>query len=644
MSATTQIDEFAEPVDHVQIDALDAVWHRILGRVESQLRPSELLARQLLEGDVALETRDEASQTLEETSAWLADLGMVAAARGARALREHVDAIDPAEVGRDVGRAVVAAGLIEGVRSSVETVGGSGMAAGSIGDRLLVVGEPSLLLDNVIWFAAASGFAVRHSAGLENWPADLDAILVVDQAERSLSATLLACRSAKEADHDVPLIVVSDRSSTRDRAELAQYATSLLGSALRTAEVIDEIRRHLHAVRRPRELAVRGPEADSYLPGLQARGVDAWTAENDRALLTGLEAGRATGVLLLPADDNDAMVRLLRCQPSTRQLTIVEVLEDGREEAAAPGVDATIESVDVIVSRAGQLGELLRLRTDLDIDVSGLQRVGGVPWASASFLAERVLLSAHRSDAVVSVCVIRYGPDEDSSSIDAVQEALMREFRTDDIVTRNGERENILVLGGVGAQITHARFEGIVERASTSQSRVGVAEFPHDAQSLDDLVDAARRAIDRSTDTDRGPRVVTADWHPDRRHSTDVIVADADPAAAHLVARALQRVGVSVDHIDDGELLLERLRDVTLEPPKLLILEFDLLSVDGLTILRRLAERAALRRLDVVMLSSRTRESDIRQAYDLGVADVIEKPFSPGILVRRLVRILELET
>ena len=642
MPTDLQGESTVETNGAVGLDALRDVWLRILERMEVQLRPCELIAKQLLEGAVDQPLKREAVRSLEESGAWLADLGMVAAARGARALRDHIAGIDD-EAGRDVGRAVVTAGLIEGVRSSVETVGASGMSPGSIGDRLLVVGSPSQMLDNVIWFAAASGFAVQHRVGLEHWPQDTDAILVVDGADRSLPAAVLACRSAHEGARALPLIVVTDRVSPSDRAELAEHATSLLSSSLRTAEVVDEVRRHLHAMRRPRQFAVRGPDAVAYLPGLQSRGLDAWTAENDQEFLTGLEAGRATGVLLLPDEDNAAMVRLLRCQPGTRQLTIVEVLVEGREEAAVAGVDATIESVDVVVARAGQLAELLRQRTDLDIDVSGLRRVGGVPWASASFLAERSLLAAHRSDSVVSVCVIRYGPDEETASIDAVQEALMREFRTDDIVTRNGDRENILVLGGVGAQVTQARFEGIVERASTPGARVGVAEFPHDAQSLDDLIDAAENAIDRSVGTAGGPRVVTADWHPDRRRSADVIVADADPAAAHVVSRALERVGVSVEHIADGEVLLERLRDVRLEPPKLLILEFDLLSVDGLTILRRLGDRAALRRLDVVMLSSRTRESDVRQAYDLGVADVIEKPFSPGILVRRLLRILQAE-
>lgn len=639
MHAHLEADEVSEAVASDDIHALGAVWSRILQRVEDQLRPAEHVAKALLEGTVDPAVRDEAHRCLDLASSWLADLGMVAAARGARALREHIDVLDD-ESGRDVGWAVVAAGLIEGVRSSVETVGASGMSTGSLGDELLVVGEPSLLLDNVIWFAAASGFAVQHCTGLERWPKHADATIVVDGTDGSLPATLLMCRSVRETADGAPMILVTDRVSAQDRAALAEHATSLLSASLRTGDIIDEVRRHLHAGRRSQVLAVRGLDADTYVSGLMSHGVDSWSAENDLELLTGLETGRASGVLLLPADDNEALVRLLRSQPSTRDLTIVEVLAAGSEEVAGAGVDATVESLDAIVQRSGQLAELLRQRADLNFDVSGLSRAGGVPWASATFLAERALLAAHRSDSVVVVCVIKYGSDEDVAAIDAVQESLLREFRTDDIVTRNGDGENILVLSGVAGSVAHARFLGIVERASTQRSRVGIAEFPHDAQSLTELVEAARDAIVRSVETVGGPRVVTADWHPNRQQAPDIIVADSDLATARVVARSLERVGLTVEHVLDGQVLLERLRDLTMEPPKMLILDFDLLSVDGLTILRRLNSRAALRRFDVVMLSSRTRESDVRQAYDLGVVDVIEKPFSPGILVRRLMRLL----
>jgi len=138
-----------------------------------------------------------------------------------------------------------------------------------------------------------------------------------------------------------------------------------------------------------------------------------------------------------------------------------------------------------------------------------------------------------------------------------------------------------------------------------------------------------------------GPTVVSVDWHPDRRPGAQALVADSDPATSRVITQSLERLGLTVDDISDGQLLLERLRNPQIELPRLLILDFDTLSVDGLTVLRRLHRQEALRRFDVVMLATRTRESDIRLAYDLGAADVIQKPFSPGIVARRLKHLLQ---
>ncbi len=620
-------------------DALNAVWGRIVRRIEALLTPAEIVTSTMLEEAPDPDAVGLAVESLDALAGWIGDLGMVAAARLARSLRRHLGP-NERHTGADVAGAVTAAGMIEDLRSSIDTTGAGRSSAGPVGDVVLVVGAPSAAVDSLIWFGATSGFVVHHAHHLEGWPSAADSVLVVDESEGPTAGLVLTCRSATERYADSPVVCVTHRTAPEERAEIARYARSLLGALLRPTDVFDEVRRHLHISRRSESIAVRGEGAENASATIRRRGLDAWMSVTDLELLAGLERGRASGVLLLPSEDNGAFVRLLRAQPSTRRLVIVEVLDD-HDVASHAGVDATIETVDSIGLRVEQLAELLRQRSDLAVDLAPTARIGGVPWSSATFLAERLLLAAHRGDSVASLCVIRYGPLETVAEIDSVQEALMREFRTDDVVTRSGDRENILVLGGVDREISQSRLHSIVERSGTAGSRVGIAEFPYDAQSVDELVDAARHALDRSVD--HGPRVVTADWHPGRSAPADVIVADSDPAIAHVVSHALERSGLTVEHIADGQLLLERLRNPSLASPRLLLLEFDLLSVDGLTILRRLHRQGAVRRFDVVMLSSRTREADIRQAYDLGVIEVIDKPFSPGIVTRRLLRLVEVD-
>ena len=623
-------------------DALRSVWERIVTRIDELLEPSDRLTTRLLEGPPVDDEFDAALDALDGLAGWIGDLGMVAAARLTRSLRRHLESCRSADDqdGTRVGQAVTAAGIIEDLRSSIDTTGAGGSASGRIGDRLLVVGPPGSLVDSLIWYSATTGFTVEHSTDLAAWPAAPDVVVVIDQALDGADGDhfnpLLAARSAGER-FAVPVVCVTARTHPADRAALAQFATSLLGVGLRPAEIVDEVRRLVVAARRAHCLAVRGDRAEEVVALAARRGPEAWTADSDEDRLAGLETGRASGVLLLPSEENADLIRLLRAQPSTRRLVIVEVLDDD-DVASGAGVDALVDSIDQIGSSMGLLQQLLRQRADLDVDVTPTARSGGVPWASAVFLAERVLLAAHRADGVASVCVIRYDGADAVAEVDAVQEALMREFRTDDVVTRSGDRENILVLGGVDREISRARMESILDRLASPGARAGIAEFPFDAQSVDDLVAAARDVLTRSEG--QAMRVVTADWHPDRVSAAEVLVADSDLASAHVMAQVVRRCGMTVTHALDGQMVLDHLRDPTVDLPRLLILDFDLLSVDGLTVLRRLHHQGALRRFDVVMLSSRTRESDIRQAYDLGVAEVIEKPFSPGIVARRLLRLL----
>ncbi len=618
-------------------EALSGVWDRIHQRIEDHLRPAELATSRLVEGSLDQGEVNAALASLLDLATWLGELGMISAARLTRHLFEQLSSPDHLRHA-DAAAAITAAGLIEDLRSSVVTTAGGGRS-GALGDNLLVIGDPGQAADSLVWFAVTSGFTVNHSTRLRSWPRLADAIVVVGDEHRSTAATIMASRLAAERYPGVPIVVGSPEDPL-ERVELARYATSLLPLSARPVEIVEELRRQIYVRRRIERVVVHGEGSDELIALFGARGIQAWDADDLADVLSGLEAGRASGVVLMPSSENARIVSVIRAQVSTRRCIIAEVMPAEAAMAPRVGVDLTVPHQASGESLARSLPPLFRLRADVDADVAASIRTGGVPWASATFLAERLLLGVHRSDSVASLCVVQFDDTDSVAQVDAVQEQLLREFRTDDIVTRSGDRETILVLGGVDHQVSSARLEAMASRLVSVGIRVGVAEFPYDAQSVTDLVDVARSLLDRSR-SQGGPRVVTADWRPGGLVAHDVLVADSDPAIARVIGEALERTGLSVDHVMDGQVLLERLQDPLIRLPKVVLLEFDLLAIDGLTILRRLQKQAALRRFDVVMLSARTRENDIRAAYDLGAVDVIQKPFSPGILVRRLLRIMD---
>ena len=404
---------------------------------------------------------------------------MISAARLTRHLFERLSNPDHLRHA-DPAAAVTAAGLLEDLRSSVATTAGGGRS-GVFGDNLLVIGDPGQAADSLVWFAVTSGFTVNHSTRLRSWPRIADAIVVVGDEQRSTSATIMASRLAAERYPGVP-IVVGAPVDPLERIEMARYATSLLPLDARPVEIVEELRRQIYVRRRIERVVVHGEGTDELIAILGARGLQAWDADDLSEVLAGLEAGRASGVILMPSTENARLVSVIRAQVSTRRCIIAEVDAPDGPTTPRTGVDLTVSDRSPGDSLARSLPPLFRLRADVDADIAASTRTGGVPWASATFLAERLLLGVHRSDSVASLCVVRFDETDSVAQVDAVQEQLLREFRTDDIVTRSDDRETILVLGGVDHEVSSARLEAMASRLVSVGIRVGVAEFPYDAR------------------------------------------------------------------------------------------------------------------------------------------------------------------
>jgi DNA-binding response OmpR family regulator len=71
------------------------------------------------------------------------------------------------------------------------------------------------------------------------------------------------------------------------------------------------------------------------------------------------------------------------------------------------------------------------------------------------------------------------------------------------------------------------------------------------------------------------------------------------------------------------------------------MMELDLMGIDGLQLLRRLRDAGVMGGLRVLVLTARIRESELLDALSLGASDIVTKPFSPGLLVHRLRRVME---
>ena len=112
-----------------------------------------------------------------------------------------------------------------------------------------------------------------------------------------------------------------------------------------------------------------------------------------------------------------------------------------------------------------------------------------------------------------------------------------------------------------------------------------------------------------------------------------VLIGEDDDLIQVLMERALEAAGFQVECVDDGGLLIERIRA---RRPDVLILDIFMPTVDGFEILRRIRAEPDIRDLKVVICSALKRPEDFEMARSLGAAGFVSKPFSPSDLVREI--------
>lgn len=112
-----------------------------------------------------------------------------------------------------------------------------------------------------------------------------------------------------------------------------------------------------------------------------------------------------------------------------------------------------------------------------------------------------------------------------------------------------------------------------------------------------------------------------------------ILLVEDDERDLELTLTALEksRVANEVDTVRDGAQALEYLRRrgayaSRADDPVVVLLDLKLPKLDGLEVLERMREDAALRTIPVVMLTSSREERDIVRSYGLGVNAYVVKP------------------
>jgi DNA-binding response OmpR family regulator len=107
----------------------------------------------------------------------------------------------------------------------------------------------------------------------------------------------------------------------------------------------------------------------------------------------------------------------------------------------------------------------------------------------------------------------------------------------------------------------------------------------------------------------------------------------------HVLSNAITKAGWNPVQARDGVEALEILARAT-APPDLILLDIEMPRMDGYEFLSTVRAQAALRRLPIVMLTSRGGDKHRDKAMSLGATGYVVKPFQEESLLRDIDRLV----
>ena len=112
-----------------------------------------------------------------------------------------------------------------------------------------------------------------------------------------------------------------------------------------------------------------------------------------------------------------------------------------------------------------------------------------------------------------------------------------------------------------------------------------------------------------------------------------IVVADDDKDILDLVVFKLTQAGYDAVGVTNG---VSALAAIKANPPRLAILDVMMPGLSGMDVLRKVRANEATKDLDIILLTARSRDSDVDAGFAIGASDYVVKPFSPRELVHRV--------
>ena len=109
-----------------------------------------------------------------------------------------------------------------------------------------------------------------------------------------------------------------------------------------------------------------------------------------------------------------------------------------------------------------------------------------------------------------------------------------------------------------------------------------------------------------------------------------VLVVEDDPKIAHVLVDYLRAEGLPAQHVADGALAVQQVRQA---PPAAILLDLMLPGLDGIAVCRAIREFSDV---PILMVTARVDEVDRLLGLEIGADDYVCKPFAPREVMARV--------
>ena len=655
------------------------MWDRFRETFGAQVAVLEDTATAILAQELTAEHRERALREAHKLAGSLGTFGMP---RGSEIARE-IESLLQADHDGDPAGTLRVADAVMALRACVE----AGPALDEVDTRVLSrPDQPFLLLvddDPVVADGLRRGASLRGS--------DLVVVSTADEATELLAtrrpeAVLLdlagsgtergfdLMRQLQESSPPIPVVVLTRGDVFTDRVEAARLGgRGFLQKPVAPAAVLSAVDDIVHRLRAS-ETTVLAVDDD---PAVLAALSELLRTEGARVVtlnepLRFWETLTATGPDLvvfdvdMPEVSGIELCQVMRADPAWSQIPVVfltaRIDAESIQSVFAAGADDYVSKplvgAELIARIANRLERSRLLRRMAEVD----PLTGTANQRTSAEAIERLLTVADSLGQPLSVAIVdldriksvndRFGYGAGDEVVSRVGHLLLRSFVGDDVVGRWGGQEFFVGMPGMSRADGVERLADVLESLRPSQFSdgqggwfsatfsAGLAQYPDDGVDLRSLYRAADGALRQAKEAG-GDRVVPVGWRTED-WTTDVVLVDDDDALAGVLLHGLATRAYRTQRFEDGQDAVAAMEGAGAEVvPRVVLLDWGLPSLDGLSVLRRLSHSGVLARTRVIMLTARDSESEVLQALELGAFDHVAKPFSVPVLMKRVHRAME---